>query len=332
MSAPAVARLSSPGEVVAVLPVLCGFRPSDSLVVVSLRGPRRRVGLTARVDLPPEDEDVEAAVAGALAERAHADGASAVVLVVYADDGQRDGLVAQLLSACSDRGLEVCEALHVAADRWTSYRCSAPCCPPEGTPVPRDAPVLRQVQAERTLAGQVVLGSRDELVRSLAPPVPTAAAGRLLQEEQAAWSRFRTQCGRTASSRATLTLADGLLDAVAAGRPVTPEEAARLAVGLGDVAARDEVAVRMLRRSDELLSLLQQVVRLVGAPYDAPACTLLAWTAYARGNGGVANVALDRALGSSPGYPLADLLRSCLDRGVPPEDVRATVRCLTTPG
>jgi hypothetical protein len=52
MSAPAVARLSGPGEILAVLPSLCGFTPHESLVLLSLRGPRRRLGLTARVDLP----------------------------------------------------------------------------------------------------------------------------------------------------------------------------------------------------------------------------------------------------------------------------------------
>src|SRR3712207_3632926 len=58
MSAAAVARLSSPGEILAVLPSLCGFRPQESLVLMSLRGQRQRLGLTARVDLP--DEGAEA--------------------------------------------------------------------------------------------------------------------------------------------------------------------------------------------------------------------------------------------------------------------------------
>jgi hypothetical protein len=47
-------RLSSPGELIAALPVLIGFHPEDSLVLVGMAGPelRGRVGLTVRVDLP----------------------------------------------------------------------------------------------------------------------------------------------------------------------------------------------------------------------------------------------------------------------------------------
>jgi hypothetical protein len=52
----------------------------------------------------------------------------------------------------------------------------------------------------------------------------------------------------------------------------------------------------------------------------------VAWTAYARGEGALANVALDRALTGRPDYSLALLLRSCLDAGLPPGEVRAMAR------
>lgn len=328
MSSPAVARLSSPGEVLAVVPALCGFAPTESVVLLSLRGPRRRVGLTVRVDLPPDDPAVEDAVAGALAERVHADGASCAVVAVYAGAGRRESLVDGLTAACEAVEVPVVEALHVADGRWTSYRCGAACCPTTGTPVPRGTSALLRVEAERALSGLVVLGSRAELVRSLAPPRRTDALTAVLAQAEADRARLPLATSR----RGTVELADALLDAVAAGRSLAPSEAVRLAVGLQDVGARDEVATRMLRRSDELLSLLQQAVRLVGPPVDAPLCTLLAWTAYARGNGAVANVALDRALSTDPAHGLALLLRSCLDAGVPPDDVRACLQALRTPG
>jgi hypothetical protein len=62
------------------------------------------------------------------------------------------------------------------------------------------------------------------------------------------------------------------------------------------------------------------------APDDAPVCTLLAWTAYARGEGALANVALDRALAGRPDYSLALLLRAALDGGVHPDEVRSLAR------
>src|SRR3712207_837992 len=54
---PVVVRLDDSGEFAAALPVLVGFRPRESLALVALTGPdARRVGLTARVDIPPPED------------------------------------------------------------------------------------------------------------------------------------------------------------------------------------------------------------------------------------------------------------------------------------
>jgi hypothetical protein len=49
---------------------------------------------------------------------------------------------------------------------------------------------------------------------------------------------------------------------------------------------------------------------------------LLAFTAWQRGNGALANIALDRALADQPGYSMATLLRQALDGGAPPSMAR----------
>ena len=326
MSAPAVARLSGPGEILAVLPSLCGFPPQESLVLLSLRGPRRRLGLTARVDLPSPEEEQQ--LAALCADRMAGDGASSVVVTVLSEQGRRSGLVDAVRDALAERDVGVLEALHVSAGRWTSYTCSAACCPAEGTPVPDAPPVLGLVRAEQVATGRAVLASRDELVRSLAPPVLLAAAAAEQHLEQAAqaWLRSRAEHGAVAARRSTLDHVQVLLDRVAAGGPVGPVDAAVLAVGLADVQARDAVATLILTREEELLSLLVQVARQVVAPDDVPVCTLVAWTAYARGEGALANVALDRALAGRPEYSLALLLRSALDGGVHPDEVRSLAR------
>ena len=326
MSAPAVARLSGPGDILAVLPSLCGFPPTESLVLLSLRGPRRRLGLTARVDLPdPLDEPGLAAMC---ADRMAADGASCVVVVVLSEHGRRPELVGAVRDGLAERGVDVLEALHVTAGRWTSYACDADCCPPEGTPVPTSPAVLGLVQAEQVASGRVVLPSRDDLVRSLAPPALLAAreAEQHLEQARQAWLRSRAEHGAVAARRSTLEHVQVLLDRVAAGTAVGPVDAAVLAVGMRDVQARDAVATLILTREDELLSLLVQVARQVGPPDDAQVCALVAWTAYARGEGALANVALDRALATQPDHSLSLLLRSCLDGGVPPSEVRSLAR------
>src|SRR4051812_31304287 len=80
-----VVRLTSPGEIAAAIPHLCGFVPSESLVAVSLRGDRRRIGLSLRFDLPAIEAVADTANAEEVASRLAHDGASAIVLVVYTE-------------------------------------------------------------------------------------------------------------------------------------------------------------------------------------------------------------------------------------------------------
>ena len=53
-----------------------------------------------------------------------------------------------------------------------------------------------------------------------------------------------------------------------------------------------------------------------------PAGTWLAFTAWQRGNGALANVALDLALDADRRYSMAQLLRSALAAGAPPSLAR----------
>ncbi len=332
-----VARLTSPGEIAAVVPVLCGFVPHESLVVVALHGPRKRIGLTMRFDLDWCDE---AGLAPAeIAERLAYDGASVALVVLHSEtpDAQtpdagglaRAGLVAGVGQACEAKGIPLSEALLVRAGRWFSYFCTGPCCPGAGTPLEAGStPALQLVEAQRALDGRAVLASREELVRSLAPPVLLAAAAAEQQLDRAvdAWLDRCHRDGREAARR------DGIAAARAAlKRSLTPggidlADAAELAIAVQDRLVRDEIATWSLTRHDALLAMLLQTARLVVPPDDAAVCTLLAWVAYAQGDGGLANIALARALTSDPDYSLALLLREGLDRQVPPKEVRRLLK------
>ena len=318
-----VLRLTSPGDIVAAVPALCGFAPQESVVVLSLRGARRRLGLTLRVDLPPPGAP-SPDLADLLAQRVATDGGSASAIVLFAAE-PRDELVQAYLSACARRHLVVAEALHVAAGRWTSYTCRRSCCPPQGSPVPGPPTLLA---AEKALDGRAVLASRDDLVQALTAPTGPLAALATARLEQAGqrWLRERQSAGIAAARRQAVQRAGSLLDRAEGGAVPDDDLAAGFAVTLHDVAVRDEVATWALYRSDGLLSLVEQVARRTVPPADAPVCTLLAWVAYARGDGARANVALDRALATDPDYSLAVLLRQALDGGVSPRQVRRTLR------
>lgn len=325
-----VARLTSPGEIVAVVPVLCGFVPQESLVAVSLRGPGKRIGLTMRFDLDWVDEDpVDAA--REVAERLALDGAAQALLVVFSERAaDRTHLVEGVSDACLPHDVEVQEALLVRDGRWWSYHCpDRRCCPAEGTPLDVElTPALRLVEAERVLEGRAVLGSRDELAASVAPPQLLAAqlARQHLDAATDEWLDRRATEGAGPLRAAGAALAAGLLDASLTGQSVSPRDAARLAVAVHDVLVRDRLATWGLDRHDALLSVLLQTARAVVAPEDAPVLALLGWVAYARGDGGLANVALARCLASEPDLSLALLLREMLDRQVPPAQVRRLLR------
>ena len=319
-SRPPTARLRTPGDIAAVLPGLCGFHPRDSVVVLSLRGRRRRLGLTMRLDLPPPEQTTD--VAAALLARVRHDGGSAAVVAVFSEAARRPDLVDALVDAGELAGAPVVEALHVADGRWTSYLCTGLCGPQAGTRVGAAPPLVR---AQQTLDGRAVLGSRDELVASLAPPHPAAGRAPVDAARRARQAQVQ-RLGPDATRAAGLDQVARALDLVDGGGAVDADAAAALALLLHDVRARDEVASWALERGDAVLALAEQVARLVGPPDDAPVCTLLAWVAYSRGDGARASIALDRALRADPGYSLALLLQAALEGALPPEEIRRAMR------
>jgi hypothetical protein len=325
-SALPVARFTTPAEIAAAIPVLTGFVPRESVVVLSLRPPRKRIGLTMRFDLPPDDlADV---LAAEVAARLEHDGAATAVVAVYTEAPDDDAIRAgqALVDAIKDAH-PVSEALLVRDGRWWSYLCSgASCCPSQGTPVDAAAsPALELLATESTLKGRAVLASRQELVASIAPPQLLAAVV-AEQRLDAAAQAFVTAMADPPAARATaLAAARRLLDA-GCDEPVDPVAAADFAMALHLKAVRDEIATWGLDRAEDLLGLLIQVARQVVPPYDAPTCTLLAWISYAEGNGALANVALDRALDTDPDYTMAGLLRQAIDAQMAPVDVRRLLR------
>lgn len=324
-----VARLRGPGDVAAALPHLCGFVPTESLVVVALQGPRSRVRLTLRVDLPGVEQ--ERPLADEVVQRmrhAQADG----VLLVVCTEGDSDAgglprrqLVRRLRRALDRAGVSCDDALLIRGGRWWSYRCSDPrCCPAEGTPLGASGGQgLTLLQARSALQGRAVLASRADLVAALAPPAGSEAVAlrRLLDAVDA--ERAGAGADRpTAGAGALQEWRDAL---VQAGQPplVLPDPlAARLAASLADVVVRDEVLTWLLDDHDALLTLLLALAARCPAPWDAPVCAILGWVAHGRGDGGLANVALDRALVSQPGYSLALLSRQALEGQLPPSEVR----------
>ena len=334
-----VVRLRGPDDVLGVLPWRLGFHPRESLVVVVLEGSRLRDRLVMRLDLPLAED--EAAVARDTARRAAQAGADAVLAVVYTaapDVGgelPRCDLVDDLAGALDDHEVELCEAMLVRGGRRWSYLCrDLGCCPTEGVPLPdRPTAAADAYAAEAVGQGATVLPDRESLRGRVEPSdhavaraVRVQAAGELDEMVDRAQASGGGGMRTVAAARLALLrerYADGDRE------PPSGLDALLVAVLLHDTRVRDGLMTAALDDdADTLLELLGQVARLVDDDVAAPVCTVLAWLAYAAGDGALALVAVERALRADPGATMARLLLDGIDRMVRPAELREVSRAV----
>lgn len=258
-------RVREPQELLALIPYQLGFQPSESVVVVSLRAPRHRVGLVMRVDLDDLAEPVHGRqVARGMVSRVVADGGRDCVLVVYSDGPVPEtGGGAPVWEAvgsfveAAEVFLGSVDVWHVSSTGYAALGCTDPlCCPPGGRPL---ADLLStEVGAHMVLAGATVVSSRDELAR-----LPRAVDADRRRASAAAnrWRRRRREASAPEDLRAwrrgALTVWREALDGVASAPGM-----GRLEAGLEDVLVRDAVLVSLVpgvgALPEELLGVLGQ--------------------------------------------------------------------------
>jgi hypothetical protein len=333
-SQPVTARLTTPAQMVASLPLWLGYVPTESLVVACCHEPRGRIGLTLRFDLP--HEDLEQELVEEVVRRIAHQRPTRVLVAVYTEEADdrvraRGPLVAELADQLRVDlpGLRITEAVLVRDGRFWSYLCDdRRCCPAEGTPVSAGAgdPEVALLEAEQVLRGQVVLPDREALARSLAGPQLLAAAA-ARQRCEAAVERHADTClgGRAAwRERWLLRWAETVELFSLPPAALDAQDAALLATSLQDVLLRDSLAAE--HSPERLLPVLAELVRTTPDPFDAPVCTLFAWMTYCAGGGAEVTICLERALRTDPGYSLAKLLGDVMLGQVPPEAVRRITR------
>jgi hypothetical protein len=329
-------RIGGPGDLVDALPRILGFVPTSSAVLVALRPPRDRVTLTIRVDIPVRRN--ESSCARLFAGHARRAGATSAVLVIYDDRPSPASrrwpgasLTREVRRALhSHGGLKLADSVLVRDGRWRSLLCvDERCCPPEGKPLRGDEEPSA-FAAALVATGASPMPSRAALAASIAGPsgsdgvefarLQTVAAQELV-------ARMAAGEPDAALRAETVALFHAALTESASGRCLSDERVARLLAGLGDIGARDVVLGWAGEKdTDALLALLLALAPRAVEPFDVPVLTVLAWVAYARGDGGLANIAIDRALSADPDYTMAQLVASGLDAGLHPRHVRAVSR------
>lgn len=338
-SAPVTVRISGEGALVASLPAMLGFTPSESLVVFAMhrREGRTQVGGMVRTDLPVDATD-ERAVSRLVRDRLAPTGPIALHVVVIAARGHggdlpQRGLIEALGDAFAPDGIAVTSAV------WTPritggglWRCYGTC----GCTGTLPDPGATEAAAHTTMAGQITYRSREDVEAALEPDpgARTRQRRELLDAAHRAAHQTRAH-GHPQAARADLAAIRSAAATIGAGQSVDEPTMARVLVALTDPPVRDVCLGFAMGCDDEVRpehaeKLWWSLTRAAPAPEAAEPATLVAFAAIAHGGGAPMTVALDRATTADPDHRLSRLLATLLAQGADPTAVRELITSAVT--
>jgi len=313
------APLDRPGALIAALPAVLGFVPEKSLVLVTAA--HGEMGAVLRADLDGE-------VGGSLcrlAELAAVSRAEIAIAVIVDGEGascrmcadEYRELARDLAVVLAQRDVELFAA-HVvdkvaAGGRWY---CADGC----GSSGVVEDPAASPIAAAAVLDGRRLYRRRSELVAvvAVADPDRSAALAEVI-EELGAIDPDRPDGQARSDIEHALACAAQIGD----GRPLTDDQLARLALALTDPRVRDTLyALAVGDHAGPAESLWADLARRLPDPWRVEALVLLAFSAYARGDGPLAGISLDAALRCAPSHRMAGMLDTALQSGMRPEQIR----------
>jgi hypothetical protein len=309
--------LTSPHDLLAAIPFLIGYHPENSLVLVSLKN--GAIGMAMRVDYP---EALPAGGYDLLASHLEREESDAALLVAYLPSGRTDGEeVLCAVEAALDRvQIKVQESIYIRNGRYRSILCKDRiCCPMEGTQVPPIS--TSRIAAENVVAGlPMPFANLHSLAESLSS-LPLANESNWI----ALVSTFSPGSADEKAEAINIFQRDGAAAVIDLAKNFSPDKteevgelAARVLGRLQDIQVRD---FALGCHDDESLerywTAWVHLLRIAPRGYIAPVASLCAALAYERGDGALANCALDLALQDEPSYSLALLLRRVFTAGWP---------------
>ena len=284
-----------PVDLAAVVPIVLGFQPEESLVLLTFGGPRP---FHARLDLPPTRHIPEAIAT--LLTPARRMGVDSVALIVYSSRPRVAGAAARCADvAFGSAGIEIVEAFRVHGGMLWPF---------EGRPdIPRSGLAYDAAEhpfrAEAVLEGFVTRGSREDVVASITTDLDAAAT-------VSRWLAFSEPMARSDLAIVLGEMCDLEME---------PEGWASFLLSLRRPDAGDLVWQHMHEHHPrDLVEFWSAVVRRCPAEVVAAPASFLAYSAWLCGQGALAWCALDRCFEAEPEHRLGHLLASALAKAIPP--------------
>jgi Domain of unknown function (DUF4192) len=190
-----------------------------------------------------------------------------------------------------------------------------------------DDPSASPLAVAAVLDGRRLYPRRTDLQAVIAVDDPTRSAGLAAAvERQAATRKAAHRADAPDQARACRRDVENAVAAaarVSGGQPLPDVELARLGCALTDPQVRDMLyALAVGENAGAVESLWAVLARTLPPPWRVEALVLLAFSAYARGDGPLAGVSLEAALRCEPGHRMAGMLDTALQSGLRPQDIR----------
>lgn len=299
--------LRTPEDLLALVPTLFGFGPTESLVVIGIGGDP---GVHARVDLPDDAEAAEAAAESFVAALTQV-GCGRVCLLAYAVSpaAARDA-VTTVGAHLEEAGVRVEVGLRTDGARYALLFADGA----EGAEVSYDV-AGHPLTAEAVYEGRVLHHDREALAATLDPDPPMVAA------VETAAHRYLDRLGVGRDSDAEVRWTSRTVRGhLANGTVPGPSETGRVLAAMAvDLRARDALWVETDRESAAaVMDLARHLVCCAPVDLRAAPAALLAFAAWLAGNGALAWCALDVCQQVRPDYSMAGLVAHALEKGLPP--------------
>jgi hypothetical protein len=314
-------NLRNPGDLIAAIPYLLGFHPTESVVLCVHAGTDgSEVNVCVRVDLPPPELYWD--LAEQLTIPVLRANAGSVTLIIVGEQGEPPQPLPHLAQVQAIITEFACVGVPVTHALWTSEVTKGAnwwCYDNMECSGRLPDPSITELAVAITADGSVTYESRDTMRAAFEPEDSKPLARRA--------ERIARALGQSPDeTHARKLMEDAFTDVRDGTFTLDDDRVVDLAVALSHTGIRDAcLRPEIVDLGPVIESMWFELTRAMPPPYRAEPAGLLAVTAFLRGDGALAGVAIEVALEADPDHAVSRLLRSAMDFGLAPEELTEAI-------